>query len=173
MGGFPFIKALLRALYSPSPTIILISKSHPSDQSPKSSSSNYQVPHSSFLIHYHTAFKHIPKTSTNLTSHTSPPQSLHTRLQSQLPYHIHSTIPHTITRTNEGQSWTYTHYYCCSDSVYHAIAMHMLCDIVMQPINTLALYLAMSSLQRQSIWNRSCPRCYNADKPCTGWQHCN
>lgn len=111
----------------------------------------FPIPHPSYLSlqSTHPTKSHHLQTTTHIPHHkppTSPLQSSHTRLQSQLPYHIHSTIPHTVTHTNEGQSWTYTHYYCCSDLLWYAIAMHMLCDSIMSQSICIALYLAMSSL---------------------------
>jgi len=67
---------------------------HPSHQCPNSSSSNYHVPHSSFLIHYHSDFTHTPKPSTNLIPHTTPQTTniTATIITHQTP--ITTAIPH-------------------------------------------------------------------------------
>jgi len=115
-------------------------------ESQNSSSSNYHVPHPSFLIHYHSPTIYQFNTTNHqrhhYNHHTS--NSNHNRHTTFIqPSHIQL---HRQTKVRAGNTHTTTAAVICCDMQFNAIAMHMLCDMIMQPINTLALYLAMSSL---------------------------
>ena len=122
----PPIKAAMRGLNSPFPThhIHLCNPPIP----PKLII--FKLPHTYHTTNHrdHHYNHHTPDSSHNC--HTTSIQPSHIQL-------------HTQTRV---RAWTYTHYYCCSDLLWHAIAMQMLCDSIMSQSICIALYLAMSSL---------------------------